>query len=190
MIICKPAAQSCRSQAILWIELIVRSALIFLLVAITPLTFAATLSTFELNTAMPVMARSLLTSLRLLASSARLLADRAIAGLTVDEAMMREGAEKLAALGFFTPDDAQQLEWRRSLVASAFNVSPVMDRNYFHSIYFREPGGVLFEIATDEPGFTVDESLATLGTELKLPRFLESRRKEIEKALPALEQAA
>jgi fumarate hydratase class II len=61
-------------------------------------TFAATLSTFELNTAMPVMARSLLTSLRLLASSARLLADRAIAGLTVDEAMMRRYAESSAAL--------------------------------------------------------------------------------------------
>jgi glyoxalase family protein len=61
-----------------------------------------------------------------------------------------------------------------------------LDRNYFRSVYFREPGGVLFEIATDEPGFAADESLATLGQDLKLPRFLEPRRREIEAVLPAL----
>ena len=63
-----------------------------------------------------------------------------------------------------------------------------MDRSYFHSIYFREPGGILFEIATDEPGFAVDEPLATLGGTLKLPRFLEARRKELEAVLPPLQQ--
>jgi glyoxalase family protein len=63
------------------------------------------------------------------------------------------------------------------------------DRNYFRSIYFREPGGVLFEIATDIPGFTVDEPAASLGTELKLPAFLEQHRKDIENVLPALEGA-
>jgi glyoxalase family protein len=65
-----------------------------------------------------------------------------------------------------------------------------MDRNYFRSIYFREPGGVLFEIATDQPGFAVDEPLASLGSTLKLPRFLEPRRKELEAVLPPLEVAA
>jgi glyoxalase family protein len=64
------------------------------------------------------------------------------------------------------------------------------DRDYFRSVYFREPGGILFEIATDEPGFTVDEPIATLGADLKLPRFLESKRQQIEAVLPALEVAA
>ncbi len=62
-----------------------------------------------------------------------------------------------------------------------------MDRNYFRSVYFREPGGVLFEIATDPPGFTADEDADSLGQELKLPSWLESRRKEIEEALPELD---
>ena len=61
------------------------------------------------------------------------------------------------------------------------------DRQYFRSVYFREPGGVLFEIATDLPGFTIDEPLANLGQNLKLPPFLEPRRKELEAALPSLE---
>ena len=64
------------------------------------------------------------------------------------------------------------------------------DRNYFRSIYFREPGGVLFEIATDAPGFAVDEPVEALGRDLKLPNFLEPRRKEIEGALPVLERVA
>jgi glyoxalase family protein len=59
-----------------------------------------------------------------------------------------------------------------------------MDRQYFRSIYFREPGGVLFEVATIPPGFTTDESLANLGTALKLPPWEERRRAEIEKGLP------
>jgi glyoxalase family protein len=63
------------------------------------------------------------------------------------------------------------------------------DRNYFRSVYFREPGGVLFEIATDEPGFAVDEPIGELGQTLKLPSFLEPHREEIEKALPELETA-
>ena len=61
-----------------------------------------------------------------------------------------------------------------------------MDRSYFHSIYYREPNGILFEIATDGPGFTVDESPETLGRQLKLPPWHESRRAEIEAHLPAL----
>ena len=62
-----------------------------------------------------------------------------------------------------------------------------MDRQYFHSIYFREPGGVLFEIATDPPGFSVDESPDELGSDLKLPPALEDSRASIEKALPDLD---
>jgi glyoxalase family protein len=77
-----------------------------------------------------------------------------------------------------------QLGWRRHLVAAGFDVTPVLDRNYFESIYYREPGGVLFEIATDPPGFTADESPDELGTELKLPPWLERRRAEIEARLP------
>ena len=61
-----------------------------------------------------------------------------------------------------------------------------IDRQYFHSVYFREPGGVLFEIATDAPGFTVDEPKEALGTALKLPPWYEARRAEIEAALPPL----
>jgi glyoxalase family protein len=64
------------------------------------------------------------------------------------------------------------------------------DRNYFRSIYFREPGHVLFEIATDIPGFAIDEPVVSLGSALKLPPFLEPRRREIEKVLPALEAVA
>jgi glyoxalase family protein len=65
-----------------------------------------------------------------------------------------------------------------------------IDRQYFRSVYFREPGGVLFEIATDQPGFAIDEPLASLGTDLKLPAFLEPRRRQIEASLPPLPRAA
>jgi len=67
--------------------------------------------------------------------------------------------------------------------------TPQIDRNYFRSVYFREPGGILFEIATDQPGFAVDEPVESLGRELKLPRFLEPRRREVEAALPSIEEA-
>jgi len=66
------------------------------------------------------------------------------------------------------------------------NVTPVMDRRYFRSIYFREPGGVLFEIATDPPGFALDERPEALGTGLMLPEWLEPRRAYIEERLPRL----
>jgi glyoxalase family protein len=85
-----------------------------------------------------------------------------------------------------TADDAQQLAWREELSATGIHVTPVMDRQYFHSIYFREPGGVLFEIATDPPGFLKDESLEALGTRLMLPPWLEARRSEVEALLPEL----
>jgi glyoxalase family protein len=73
------------------------------------------------------------------------------------------------------------------LLKKHLNVTPVMDRCYFHSIYFLEPGGVLFELATDPPGFATDETVATLGETLKLPPWLESKRKHIEQILPPIE---
>jgi glyoxalase family protein len=83
-----------------------------------------------------------------------------------------------------TPDNEQQNSWRTKLVGSGLNVTPVIDRKYFHSIYFHEPGGVLFEIATDPPGFTVDEAVQQLGSRLSLPPWLEPRRDEIQHTLP------
>jgi glyoxalase family protein len=82
------------------------------------------------------------------------------------------------------PDDGAQQAWRDELVRLRHNVSSVMDRQYFHSIYFREPGGVLFEIATDPPGFTTDETPERLGSGLMLPSWLEPQRARIEEALP------
>jgi glyoxalase family protein len=82
--------------------------------------------------------------------------------------------------------DREQQAWHRDLIAGGHHVSPIMDRQYFHSIYFREPGGVLFEIATDPPGMTADESAAELGRGLRLPSWLEPSRPRIEAALPPL----
>jgi glyoxalase family protein len=93
-------------------------------------------------------------------------------------------------IAFRAADDGQQEAIRERLVSAGTGVSPVMDRQYFRSIYFREPGGVLFEIATDPPGFTHDESVDELGTGLKLPPWLESDRDRIEATLPALRPAA
>ncbi|MEX1159152.1 MAG: ring-cleaving dioxygenase [Thermomicrobiales bacterium] len=85
-----------------------------------------------------------------------------------------------------TPDDAEQLAWREKLAPVAPDVTDVRDRHYFNSIYFREPGGVLFEIATDTPGFTIDESSEELGTSLKLPPRYEAQRSLIEDTLPKI----
>jgi glyoxalase family protein len=89
-------------------------------------------------------------------------------------------------IAFRARDAEEQLQWREQLVELGFNVTPVIDRIYFHSIYFREPGGVLFEIATEPPGFTLDEKLEELGTHLRLPPWLDSARLQIEKILPAI----
>ena len=82
-------------------------------------------------------------------------------------------------------DDEQKI-WREQIVSLGFNVTPILDREYFRSIYFREPGGVLFEIATDLPGFAVDEEPDRLGTALKLPPWLEPSRASIERRLPPI----
>ncbi len=85
-----------------------------------------------------------------------------------------------------TPDDETQRAWRAKIARLGYNVTPILDRSYFHSIYFREPGGVLFEIATDLPGFAVDEPPDQLGRRLTLPSWLESTRPELVQALPPL----
>jgi glyoxalase family protein len=85
-----------------------------------------------------------------------------------------------------TADDASQVAARTELLSAGLNVSPVIDRNYFRSIYYREPGGVLFEIATDPPGFSVDESPDALGSKLMLPEWLEPHRQALETTLPPL----
>ncbi len=99
----------------------------------------------------------------------------------------RQGAGSVHHIAWRTPDDQQQLAWREELVEQGLGVSPVMDRKYFHSIYYREPNGILFEIATDPPGMTVDESVEELGHKLVLPPWLESRRAEVVAALPKLD---
>jgi glyoxalase family protein len=96
------------------------------------------------------------------------------------------GAGAVHHIALRVPDDAAQLAWRERLVEAGYNVTPVMDRQYFHSIYFREPGGILFELATDPPGFSLDEDPQTLGQALKLPPWLEPSRAMIESALPPI----
>ena len=98
----------------------------------------------------------------------------------------RGGAGTVHHIAFRTPDDASQRACREQLVELGFNVSPVMDRTYFHSIYFREPGGILFEIATDPPGFTADETVEELGNKLRLPAWMEEARAQIEEVLPPI----
>jgi catechol 2,3-dioxygenase-like lactoylglutathione lyase family enzyme len=89
-------------------------------------------------------------------------------------------------VAFRVPDEETQLAVRAEVSALGYSVTPVLDRNYFRSIYFREPGGVLFEIATDPPGFAVDEDPEHLGEDLKLPPWLETRRDRLEEVLPSL----
>lgn len=90
-------------------------------------------------------------------------------------------------VAFRVDSDQKQRLYRIGFVDDHLNVSPVLDRQYFHSLYFREPGGVLIEIATDGPGFTVDEPLEELGGRLCLPTHYEGMRDEIEEHLPPLE---
>jgi glyoxalase family protein len=97
------------------------------------------------------------------------------------------GSGTVHHIAWRTADDLQQSEWHTEIARQGYNISPVMDRKYFHSIYFREPGGVLFEIATDHPGFAVDEPAASLGAKLVLPDWLETRRSQIEARLPPLQ---
>lgn len=98
----------------------------------------------------------------------------------------RFGVGSIHHVAFRTVDDSEQQEYLDALRDAGFGVSPVRDRQYFHSIYFRSPGGVLFEVATDAPGFLIDETVETLGEALKLPAWFEPRRAEIEDFLPPI----
>lgn len=99
----------------------------------------------------------------------------------------RPGAGTVHHIAFRAAGDSEQLEMVETLTRKfGMRVTEQKDRNYFRSVYFREPGGVLFEIATDDPGFDIDESRDALGRELKLPHFLEPKRPQIETVLPEI----
>jgi glyoxalase family protein len=90
-------------------------------------------------------------------------------------------------IAFRTPSDENQTSIRKNIIKIGLNPTPVIDRTYFHSVYFREPGGILFEIATDPPGFTLDQKVEDLGEKLMLPKWLEPIREKLEKVLPKIE---
>lgn len=90
-------------------------------------------------------------------------------------------------IAFRVKDDNILMEYRKKVTDAGMQITPKINRDYFFSLYFREPGGVLFELATDNPGFTVDEPLDALGSALKLPKQYETMRDKIEAMLPVLE---
>jgi glyoxalase family protein len=98
----------------------------------------------------------------------------------------RQGAGGVHHVAFRVPDDEQYDAWATYLPSIGIQTSGKIDRYYFRSLYFREPNGILFELATDGPGFAVDEPLETLGESLSLPPFLEDRRSAIEANLVPL----
>ena len=98
-----------------------------------------------------------------------------------------QGAGAVHHVAFAVDNRATQLEVRKALMDTGFQVTPVIDRDYFWAIYFRTPGGVLFEIATNEPGFDRDEDTAHLGEALRLPKQHEHLRSRLEKTLEPLE---
>ena len=100
--------------------------------------------------------------------------------------LVQMGRGSVHHVAFRARDDDEQHSWRETIASTGIPVTTVQDRCYFRSIYFREPGGVLFEIATDEPGFGIDESPEELGRSLKLPPWFEGQREELEARLPKL----
>ncbi len=117
----------------------------------------------------------------------------AIAGASTVDLLELPGAPRAVNAGgtihhvaFRVKDEETLMHYREKVVRHGLGITPKIDRNYFFSLYFREPGGVLFELATDNPGFAVDEPVHELGTHLKLPPQYESRRADIEKILPSL----
>jgi glyoxalase family protein len=123
----------------------------------------------------------------------RFIADQSALGHTIDlverpgKAQAGFGAGSIHHIAFRVPDDEQQLQYQSQIHRAGFGVTEVLDRSYFHSIYFREHGGVLFEIATDAPGFAIDEPVTALGESLKLPEWFERSRAEIEASLVPLD---
>lgn len=120
----------------------------------------------------------------------RLYSDKAVPGNFTDLVlrpslpMQRQGSGTVHHVAYGTADEQSQQKLRERISKSGLYITEVMDRQYFKSVYFREPGGVLFEIATQGPGFLIDEDPKTLGEYLKLPPWLEPRRQEIESMLP------
>jgi glyoxalase family protein len=118
---------------------------------------------------------------------------KAVPSTIVDVVCTPEGRPGRIAVGtvhhvaWRTASDSEQVRWRDTLSENEYDVTPIIDRQYFRSIYFREPGGVLFEIATDSPGFATDETVERLGTSLKLPTWLEAARPQLEQLLPTIE---
>lgn len=104
-----------------------------------------------------------------------------------DAAPGRVAGGSVHHIAFRLADDDAQTAWQRRLFDAGHPTTDVKDRMYFHSVYFREPGGVLFELATDNPGFAIDESIEDLGSGLRLPPWIESSRGRIERTLPSLE---
>ncbi|GAA2840852.1 ring-cleaving dioxygenase [Crossiella cryophila] len=113
-------------------------------------------------------------------------------GALVDVLVRPKGERGVVAVGtvhhvaWRVPDEATQVSWRDELLDRGVRVTEILDRQYFRSIYFREPGGTLLEVATDGPGFAADEPLLELGRALKLPPWLEPSREQIQHALPTL----
>lgn len=113
-------------------------------------------------------------------------------GNIVDVMTERQGTGQMGVgtvhhIAWRAADDEDQLRWKEKIENWRLGVTPVQDRNYFNSIYFREYGDILFEIATDPPGFTVDEPLQSLGQDLKLPAQYEPIRKRLSQELPPLQ---
>ena len=97
------------------------------------------------------------------------------------------GAGSVHHIAFRAKDDSHQQEIRELVAGKGIGVTEVRERHYFRSIYYREPSGILFEIATDQPGFDIDEDLDQLGATLKLPPWLEKHRRSIEESLQPLD---
>ena len=97
-----------------------------------------------------------------------------------------QGVGTVHHIAFRASDEQEQLAWKKLLEENGYRVTEVRDRNYFKSIYFNEKGGILFEIATEGPGFDRDETFENMGRELKLPKQYEKRRDQIEKELPKI----
>ena len=109
---------------------------------------------------------------------------------TPDESYGRIAAGSVHHIAWRVDDEEAQAVWRERIVDSGLQPTPILDRQYYKSIYFREPGGALFEFATDPPGFTLDEEPDELGTHLKLPPWLEGGRERIESSLPPITEPA
>jgi len=105
-------------------------------------------------------------------------------------AAARAGSGSVHHVAFAVENRAKQLEVRKALMDTGYQVTPVIDRDYFWAIYFRTPGGVLFEVSTNEPGFARDEQLAHLGESLRLPKQHEHLRETLEKHLQPITDAA